>query len=443
MSPRRTCLAAVAAFLVVGLAGPASAGITVGGPWKRVANVVPATAVAPVPITLPSGARSSGATPAQHDALRQRVEAALGGSTATTVSAAVDVAGYDRLLRREAAHPLPPASTQKSYVGLSALMALAPDARYRTEVAATAPEVAGRVHGHLWLVAGGDPYLDMHYLRMLARSVRAAGITHVVGDVRLDDMRYDQRRTAPGWKPSFMPGQTGPLSALAVDRNRWRSDSTFLADPAFPAAVRFRDYLRAEGIHVGGTVRRDYRPATARTVAVNNGTPVAAAVRRVLKTSDNFAAELILKELGHVLRRDGSSGGGLTAVRDVLGEHGVPVGSGSDGSGLSSHNRQTTDGQLRLLRAADDAGTGPAFRGSLAIGCVDGTLRKRFCGTVAEGRVSAKTGTLRGVRALSGYTRTASGRDVYFAFQLTGVQDGAKALAAMDRAVVALAGSTD
>jgi D-alanyl-D-alanine carboxypeptidase/D-alanyl-D-alanine-endopeptidase (penicillin-binding protein 4) len=442
VNPRRTCLAALAVVLGV-LVAPASAGVD-AGPWKRVANVVTGAAVEPRTIALPSEAdEPAPATPAQRDALRRRLETALAGSTAVTVSAAVDVEGYDRVLRRESSHPLPPASTQKNYVGLSALIALGPDARLRTQVVRSAAPVDGRVAGHLWLVAGGDPYLTMLGLRALARDVRAAGITTVAGDVLLDDSRYDARRTAAGWKSSFLPGQSGPLSALAVDRNRWRSDSTFLADPALPAAIRFRDYLRAEGVTVTGTVRRQHRPAAPVLVAERVSGPTPAVVARALKASDNFAAELLLKEVGHVVRGEGSSVGGLAAVRDVLGRHAVPVGAGSDGSGLSAHDRQTTSGQVVLLRAADGSGSGAAFRAALPVGCKDGTLRRRYCGTAAEGRVRAKTGTLSGVRALSGYTTTASGRDVWFSFQLTGVREGVKALAAIDRAVVALASSTD
>jgi D-alanyl-D-alanine carboxypeptidase/D-alanyl-D-alanine-endopeptidase (penicillin-binding protein 4) len=354
----------------------------------------------------------------------------------------VDVEGYDAVLRRASGQPMPPASTQKSYVGLAALVALGPDARLRTEVARTATPVAGVLNGHLWLVAGGDPYLTRSGLRQLAREVKAAGITRVTGDLRLDDLRYDQRRKPAGWKSSFMPAESGPLSAMAVDRNRWRTDSTFLADPAFPAAVLFRDYLRAEGVRVG-TVRRERRPADAVPVAQRFSSPVPAVVRRALKDSDNFASELLLKEVGRVVRGDGSSAGGLSAVRDVLGDHAVPVGAGSDGSGLSSHDRQTADGQVLLLKAAEASGSGEDFRAALPIGCRDGTLKRRYCGTPAEGRVFAKTGTLSGVRVLSGYTETESGRAVWFSFQLSGVRDGARALAAIDRAVVALAGSTD
>jgi D-alanyl-D-alanine carboxypeptidase/D-alanyl-D-alanine-endopeptidase (penicillin-binding protein 4) len=66
-----------------------------------------------------------------------------------------------------------------------------------------------------------------------------------------------------------------------------------------------------------------------------------------------------------------------------------------------------------------------------------------MCNTAAAGRLSAKTGTLPGVRALSGYTRTASGRTVWFSFQLTGVRDGTRARNALDRAAVVLASATE
>ena len=319
------------------------------------------------------------------------------------------------------------------------LLALGPDARLRTEVAATAAPVGGRLTSGLWLVAGGDPYLTSARTAALAADVRAAGITAVTGDLLLDDRRYDARRSAGGWKPSFVPGQSGPLSALALDRNTWRRDGAFLADPALPAAVRFRDQLRAAGVTVTGTVRRAPRPAAARTVAVSSSAPLSAVVSRVLKGSDNFAAELLLKELGRTVRADGSSAGGVAAARQVLGAVGVPVGATADGSGLSSLDRQTPTGQVTLLKAARRSPVAASFRAALPVGCVDGTLRRRFCGTAAAGRVQAKTGTLSGVRTLAGYTTTAGGRQVRFAFQLSGVSDPARALRAIDRAVVLLA----
>jgi D-alanyl-D-alanine carboxypeptidase/D-alanyl-D-alanine-endopeptidase (penicillin-binding protein 4) len=110
---------------------------------------------------------------------------------------------------------------------------------------------------------------------------------------------------------------------------------------------------------------------------------------------------------------------------------------------LSANDRQTAAGQVKLLQLAERSHVATQFRAALPLGCRDGTLRRRFCRTAAEGRVSAKTGTLSGVRALSGVTRTASGRQVQFTFQLSGVRNGAQALRAIDRAVVVLASSRD
>lgn len=392
---------------------------------------------APPPVTAAPG------DPARAAALQRRVMAALAGSGARTVAVAVDVDGFGALVRRDSEHALPPASTQKSFTATAALLALGPDVRFRTEVASTVRPTAGRLPGSVWLVAGGDPYLTSSGLTELARSVRAAGVTSIAGDLRLDDSRYDSRRNAAGWARSYVPRFSGPLSALAVDGNTWRTDRTFLADPAFPAAVKFRDALRAAGVSVGGTVRRERRPVTAKTVAVRESGPMSAVVRRILKSSDNFAAELLLKEVGRAVRGQGSSAAGIAATRDVLGPRGVAVGSGADGSGLSALNRQTPAGQLQLLHAAERSPIGPTLRAALPLGCRDGTLRRRFCSSAGSGRVSAKTGTLVGARALAGYTRTASGRDVTFAFQLTGVSDGNRALAAIDRAVVVLAGATE
>ena len=425
---------ALVVLSVVGLTAPAAADVP-----ALPGAVAPLPAGPAVPDTPTVGLTG----PAAGAALGLRVERALAAAGATTIAAAVDVEGFDAVLRRSAERSLPPASTQKSFTGLSALVALGPMARFRTRVVTDRAPVRGRLRGSVWLVAGGDPYLTGTDLRALARQVRAAGIVSVSGGVRVDDSRYDRRRTAGGWRRSFMPGQSGPLSALAVDRNTWRRDPAFLADPAVPMAVRFRDLLRAAGVTVTGGVTRAPAPVASRQLAVKVSAPLPVVVRRALKDSDNFASELLLKEVGRVVTGRGSSLAGVAATRQVLGGLGVTVGASADGSGLSSTDRQTPAGQLQLLRAADLSGVGPAFRAALPVGCGDGTLRRRFCGTPAAGRVMAKTGTLSGVRALAGYTTTASGRQVWFAFQLTGVTDGARALRAMDRAVVLLASAPE
>ena len=432
---RRTSLA-LAALVVAALGLPAGAALP-----DDPASAGPGAPLA-ASVVVPPMALRSDAKPAV-DSLAARVNAALSTGTARTVGAAVDVDGLGVVLRRDADHALPPASTQKSFTAVAALLALPTGFRFTTEVATRAQPAGGRIPGSLWLVAGGDPYLTTAGLRALAHQVRAAGVTLVAADLLLDDSRFDARRQAPGWKSSYVPGEAGPLSAMAVDGNHWRDDQAFLSDPALPAAQLFRDDLIAEGVVVHGAVRRMRRPVDATTLTSRQAGPLPAVLRRTLKDSNNFAAELVLKEVGRVVRGDASSAGGHAAVIDVLSERGVPAGAGSDGSGLSAMDRQTAIGQLTLLQAADSSPVGSDFRAALPVACEDGTLKKRMCNTAGAGRVVAKTGTLPGVRALSGYTTTASGRSVWFSFQLTGITDGTKARNALDAAAVVLASAKE
>lgn len=432
--PRRTSLLLVA-LSVVALAVPASATMP-DDPDAEVSEALAATVV-----VAPMALRSD--DPASVDDLAARVNAALSTGTARTVGAAVDVDGLGVVVRRDAAHALPPASTQKSFTAVAALMALPEGFRYTTEVATRAKPTAGRLPGSIWLVAGGDPYLTKSGVHALAQQIRAAGVRYVAADLLLDDSRYDNRRRAQGWKADYVPDEAGPLSAMSVNENQWRHDRAFLADPALPAAQLLRDYLKAEGVTVHGVVKRMRRPADAVPLARRQSGPLSAVLRRTLKDSNNFAAELVLKEVGKVVAGDPTSAGGHAAVRDVLSEHGVVAGTGTDGSGLSAYDRQNAATQLALLQAADASPVAPDFRAALPVACQDGTLETRMCGTPAAGRVFAKTGTLPGVRALSGYTTTASGRSVWFSFQLTGVASGSKARDAIDAAVVVLASASE
>jgi D-alanyl-D-alanine carboxypeptidase/D-alanyl-D-alanine-endopeptidase (penicillin-binding protein 4) len=432
--PRRIALT-FAALALAGLAVPAGADFLPDTSTQGPAPLAAAVEVAPVALRTDDQVAV--------DKLAARVNAALSSGGAATVGAAVDVDGLGVVVRRDASHALPPASTQKSFTGMAALLSLPAGFRFTTEVAARAKPVAGRLPGSIWLVAGGDPYLTKSGLRALAHSVRRAGVTYVAADLLLDDSRYDARRHASGWKSSYVPDEAGPLSAMAVDENRWRKDSAFLSDPALPAARLFRGYLKAEGVTVHGAIRRSRRPSGAARLAAWQSGPLPAVLRRTLKDSNNFAAELVLKEVGKVVRGEPTSAGGHAAVRDVLVQRGVAAGTGTDGSGLSSRDRQTAAAQLALLQLADATPAGPDFRAALPVACHDGTLEKRMCDTAAAGRLFAKTGTLPGVRALSGFTTTASGRSVWFSFQLTGVRDGLKARNALDAAAVVLASATE
>lgn len=83
---------------------------------------------------------------------------------------------------------------------------------------------------------------------------------------------------------------------------------------------------------------------------------------------------------------------------------------------------------------------GAAFRDTFPVGGVDGTLRRRFAGTSLEGRIFAKTGTLAGTNALSGFMLTGSGKTLIFSAYANDRPSRAEsAIAALDATLVDIA----
>jgi D-alanyl-D-alanine carboxypeptidase/D-alanyl-D-alanine-endopeptidase (penicillin-binding protein 4) len=148
----------------------------------------------------------------------------------------------------------------------------------------------------------------------------------------------------------------------------------------------------------------------------------------MLRMSDNFYAETLLVVAG-----------GLQRVAQEVEAAGITdVSVATDGSGLSYDDRQSPRGEVQLLRYARSGPAYDALRAALPVACRSGTLENRFCGTIAAGKVWAKTGTLEHTTALAGWTRDESGRLVTFSIITAGVRDLWKAMRATDRAVLVL-----
>jgi D-alanyl-D-alanine carboxypeptidase/D-alanyl-D-alanine-endopeptidase (penicillin-binding protein 4) len=106
---------------------------------------------------------------------------------------------------------------------------------------------------------------------------------------------------------------------------------------------------------------------------------------------------------------------------------------------MSVYNRVAPRGMTTLLRWIAAQPWGGAFRETLPIGGVDGTLAKRFKGGPLEGRLFAKTGTLNGTNALSGYLLTKSGRTLTFSAFANDVPDGVSGTKIIDSALELIA----
>jgi serine-type D-Ala-D-Ala carboxypeptidase/endopeptidase (penicillin-binding protein 4) len=333
-------------------------------------------------------------------ALQPRLERALHVphvSLAATGAVALDLSTGQTVYARNASLPLIPASNEKLTVTYGALTALGPGFRIETDVLQDDA-------GNLILKGYGDPTLSSAQLRVLARQVRAAGITTVAGSVLGDESWFDTRRTAPGWKAAFYIEESPPLSALIVDRGRlgrWTSH-----DPALAAAQLFRAALVRAGVRVAGATSHGSAPDEALPLAAVDSPPLSAIVRWMDRVSDNFEAEMLLKQLGAVQAERGSTASGVGVVTGLLVQAGVPMAGVRlvDGSGLSLLDRFTASALVSLLTAMwNDPGVRPELLGALPVAGRSGTLVHRMRGTAAAGVVLAKTGTTSNASALSGF----------------------------------------
>lgn len=229
-------------------------------------------------------------------------------------------------------------------------------------------------------------------------------------------------------------------------------------DPAHYAAWRLKALLEARGVKVAGEIETRHRPflpaaddpkfrsapparlPPPEAIARLTPPPLAEDLRHINKVSQNLHAELILRRLG-LIAGAGSFEDGHAVVRTMLESAGVPRHGFdfSDGSGMSTYNRLAPRAVVRFLRWAATQPWGTAWRATLPIAGVDGTLAKRFKGTALEGRLFAKTGTINATHALSGYMTARSGRTLTFSIFANDVPAEVKAREQIDAALLLIA----
>jgi serine-type D-Ala-D-Ala carboxypeptidase/endopeptidase (penicillin-binding protein 4) len=327
-------------------------------------------------------------------------------SQARTAALAFDLQTGETLFSEHESLSLAPASNEKLAVTYAALSGLGPEFRIETDVVGRGEQDGAIWRGTLLLVGRGDPTLSSRGLASLATQVRAAGITRVTGGVLGDESFFDSRRTAPGWKRWFYVNQSPPLSALTVDRARYAGRAS--RNPALSAALLFRAALRRAGVYVVGGAGTGVEHGDELPLASLESPPLAAIVRWMDRQSDNFTAELLLKQLGTEIATPGTTASGSAYVAQTLAAAGIPLAGVriADGSGLSLLDRVTVREQAGILRAAwADPDVRPSFFAALPVAGRSGTLSHRMRRPPARGHVVAKTGSTQQASALSGYVK--------------------------------------
>jgi serine-type D-Ala-D-Ala carboxypeptidase/endopeptidase (penicillin-binding protein 4) len=378
---------------------------------------------------LPAGAASAISTPTLQAKLTREMRHA-GAFSGAFVR---DLDSQRTLFAAKADAPRAPASVEKLYTTASALMRFGPDATLPTAVAGRGfLDPDGVWRGDLYLRGGGDPTLAPDDLQRLSQALGEAGVLRVDGSVLGDESRFDVLRGSFDTGGAYDRDIGGVLSALALNRG-FSKDGR----PAAQAARQFAKVLRADGIRVEGRSGGGTAPAEAHELASVASPAMRDLIRMTNVPSDNFLAEMLVKDLGAEFAGAGTTAAGIGVVRSQLEAFGLTP-QVFDGSGLSRADRTTPRQVVHLLEAMHGQEVAGAFEGSLAVAGRTGTIRKRMRGTAAQDRCRAKTGTLIGVSALAGLCDSAGGHTIAFAMLMTRTSL-ARAHGVQDRVAAAIA----
>lgn len=220
-----------------------------------------------------------------------------------------------------------------------------------------------------------------------------------------------------------------------------------ISHPALLFVYLLRTALGQRGVTVTGKSRTippghflslqpEPQAATRVEIASMQSPPFSLVAAQTLKPSQNLYTEIILRTLGkavgppptatNTIRTNEAAG--LEVVKAFLKEAGVNLSPLSlrDGSGLSRNDMITADASVQLLTYMSRHRFASAFREALPIAGVDGTLRNRMRGTVAENNVRAKTGSLSSAATLSGYVTTAAGENLVFSIMVNNYPEDAE-----------------
>ncbi len=235
---------------------------------------------------------------------------------------------------------------------------------------------------------------------------------------------------------------TGQADTLSVERQHGTNTITVSGDipigasatkewvalwePTGYAAAVFSDALARHGVRVAGRpLLGRATPPDAKPLASHSSMPLKELLLPFMKLSNNMHAETLTKAIGYETAGRGSWSAGLAAISGYLKKEGVTTATlrQVDGSGLSRMNLFPAEQLATLLLSVRDAPWYADWHASLPVACatdraVGGTLRSRMCATPAALNARAKTGSLTGASALSGYVTDAGGRELVFSVVL-------------------------
>jgi D-alanyl-D-alanine carboxypeptidase len=330
-----------------------------------------------------------------------QIDAILAGSAVAANTWSILIQSFDGTTTYYQKNPttgLAPASNTKIFTSSTAFALLGTNAMFETRIYRNGTVANGILTGDLNLVCEHDITWNTSVmsnpraaLDFIATKLKATGLTSVTGNVQCYGCCF--------YNLSSTDASTHD-AAQQLPYNR-------------TAATNFVAALQAQGITVSGIPagQTGFSAPGAllytyeSTNLTYGGKPLRLdiACTPMLKESHNVMADALLRHIGYKVGTGDSFAAGAAKVISWLGSVGVPT-SGivmNDGSGLSHGNRFTAAETVTLLRYM--LNNFFSYGATLPIGCTDGTLAGRFCGTAGSGVVHGKTGSLGISIALSGF----------------------------------------
>jgi len=187
-----------------------------------------------------------------------------------------------------------------------------------------------------------------------------------------------------------------------------------VAEPVRHTHGAFTAVWRELGGRFDGDVREDKVPSDARLLHRMSSPTLGDIVRSINKHSNNLMTRMLLLTLGTDGDTPGTTARGIARVRQWLAQRGLdfPELVLDNGSGLSREERISARHLGEVMLAGYRSPFMPEFMSSLPISGEDGSMQRRHGGSELAGQAHLKTGTINGVRAMTGYLLDKRGRRV-------------------------------
>ncbi|WP_318508969.1 D-alanyl-D-alanine carboxypeptidase/D-alanyl-D-alanine-endopeptidase [Bacillus sp. T3] len=234
----------------------------------------------------------------------------------------------------------------------------------------------------------------------------------------------------------------GTIPMKAAQEREWVG----VWEPTNYAIELLNQALADNGVKVLGELKTGSTPKSAQLLSIHRSISLSELMGPFMKLSNNGIAEILIKEMGKVVKGEGSWEKGLEVLAERLEKFGLNPNTLvlRDGSGISHADLVPANEISKLLYAAQKEKWFPVFLNSLPVAGnttkeIGGTLRKRMKSPQLAGKIKAKTGTISTVSSLSGYVETQSGETLIFSLLLNNLIDEEKGKAIEDKIVTLLA----